>query len=62
MQAEPEQDTAEGKEKPKRVPNLPPPLSLSLNKESFYADQDVKHRWVRLDEGLNELKNTKLTE
>ena len=62
MQSDADVDGGEGKERPKRVPNLPPPLSLSLNKENFYSDNGLKHRWIRLDECVIEYKNTKITE
>jgi hypothetical protein len=62
MQTDTDPEAADGKDKPKRVPNLPPPFSLTLNKESFYADNDIKHRWVRLDECVIESKNTKITD
>jgi len=64
IQSDADQDVGEGnKDRPKRVaPNLPPPLSLSLNKESFYSENDMKHRWIRLDESVTESKNTKITE
>lgn len=62
MQSDADGDAGDGKEKPKRAPNLPPPLSLSLNKENFYSHNDLKHRWIRLDECVAEYKNTKITE
>ena len=57
IQSDADQDASEGnKDRPKRVaPNLPPPLSLSLNKESFYSENDMKHRWIRLKRCIKEV-------
>ena len=53
---------AEGRERPKRVGTLPHPLSLTLNRDAFYKDNDVKNRWIRLDESVKEYAHTKTTE
>ena len=61
MESEPE--VADGKERaPKRVPNLPPIFSLTLNKEAFYIENDITYKWVRLDESVSEYRSYKLTE
>jgi hypothetical protein len=39
-----------------------PSLSLTLNRDSFYQDHHLSHKWIRLDESLQEVKNTKVTE
>ena len=62
MQSDADLEGGEGKERPKRIQNLPPPLSLNLNKENFYSENDLKHRWIRLDECVIEYKHTKTTE
>jgi hypothetical protein len=53
MQSDADLEGGDGKDKVKRVPPtnlLPPPLSLNLNKENFYTDNDLKHRWIRIDD------------
>jgi hypothetical protein len=65
MQSDADLEGGDGKDKVKRVPPtnvLPPPLSLNLNKENFYTDNDLKHRWIRIDDCVIEYKNTKVTE
>jgi len=61
MESEPE--VPDGKEKaPKRVPNLPPIFSLTLNKEAFYTENDITYKWVRLEESVSEYRSFKLSE
>jgi len=35
---------------------------LTLNKESFYTEQGLTHKWMRLDESVTEFKVFKLSE
>ena len=55
MQSDADLEGGEGKERPKRIQNLPPPLSLNLNKENFYSENDLKHRWIRLKRCIREV-------
>ena len=62
-QMEQEPDISDGKERPlKRVPNLAPIYSLSLNKEAFYTDHAITHKWIRLEESITEYKAIKASE
>jgi hypothetical protein len=62
MQSDADLEGGEAKEKQKRVPNLPPPLCLNLNKENFYTDNDLKHRWIRLKRCIKELTDFNISE
>lgn len=45
---------------PRRQP--PPVLSLSLNRDSFYQDHHLNHKWIRLDESLQEVKHARVAD
>ena len=62
MQSDADLDGGEAKDKPKRIANLPPPLSLNLNKENFYTDNDIKHRWIRLKRCIREVTDFNISQ
>jgi hypothetical protein len=65
MQSDADLEGGEGKDKVKRVPPtnlLPPPLSLNLNKENFYSDNDLKHRWIRLKRCIREVTDFNISQ
>jgi hypothetical protein len=37
-------------------------LCLNLNKENFYTDNDLKHRWIRLKRCIKELTDFNISE
>jgi hypothetical protein len=62
MQSDADLDGGEAKDKPKRIANLPPPLSLNLNKENFYTDNEIKHRWIRLKRCIREVTDFNISQ
>jgi hypothetical protein len=65
MQSDADLEGGDGKDKVKRVPPtnlLPPPLSLNLNKENFYTDNDLKHRWIRLKRCIREITDFNISQ